>query len=166
MTKPFILLILALLTLPATAQDSAIDPDKQAAIEELMRVTGALQVGEQFGQAMTQQMTTVLQQTCPDIHPRALVIVTKEVQVVMAAETASGSIENLFFPLYDKYFTLAEIQGLLDFYETEIGKKSIEVLLSLNKNLCKLDKLGDSTRAKDCAAYENGLKRIEIDLRN
>ena len=77
----------------------------------------------------------------------------------MAAETASGSIENLFFPLYDKYFTLAEIQGLLDIYETEIGKKSIEVLLSLNKNLCKLDKLGDSTRAKDCAAYENGLKR-------
>jgi len=53
MTKPFILLILALLTLPATAQDSAIDPDKQAAIEELMRVTGALHVGEQFGQAMT-----------------------------------------------------------------------------------------------------------------
>ncbi|MFT4887060.1 MAG: hypothetical protein ACJA2D_000861 [Pseudohongiellaceae bacterium] len=40
---------------------------------------------------------------------------------------ASGPIEN-FVPLYDKYFLLEEPQQLLDFYETEIGKKSIEVL--------------------------------------
>ena len=51
MTKPFVLLILALLSLPAKAQDLAIDLGKKAAIEELMRVTGALQVGEQFKQA-------------------------------------------------------------------------------------------------------------------
>ena len=33
-----------------------------------------------------------------------------------------------FFSLYDKYFSLEEIQELLNFYKTEIGKKTIEVL--------------------------------------
>jgi hypothetical protein len=128
MNRPILLLMFTLLTSPLGAQESEIDSNKKTAIEELMRVTGALQIGEQFGQAMREQMTMVLQKSRPDIPQQAFVILGEEVQLVMSEEMASGAIENLFFPLYDKYFSLEEIHELLDFYKTEIGKKSIEVL--------------------------------------
>jgi|TARA_B110000971_G_scaffold149231_1_gene152540 hypothetical protein len=85
-------------------------------------------------------MTMVLQQTRSDIPPRAFLIVTEKIQVVMATEIAGGPIENLFFLVCDKYFTRAENQGLLDFYETGIGKNLSKFCLNLAKNLCKLDK--------------------------
>ena len=48
-------------------------------------------------------------------------------------ELAKGDFNNNIIPLYDKYFTLAEIQQLLDFYETDIGKKTIEVMPQLTQ---------------------------------
>ena len=87
------------LTSPLSAQQSEIDSNKKAAIEEQMRVTGALKISEQFRQAMNEQMTLILQQSRPDIPQQAFVIVGEEVQLVMSEKMASGAIENFFFPL-------------------------------------------------------------------
>ena len=43
-------------------------------------------------------------------------------------ELASGSMEDLIVPIYARYFTLSEIEELLDFYRTPIGRKTIEVM--------------------------------------
>jgi len=97
--RPLLLVVFTLLTSPLAARESENDSNKKAAIEELTRVTGALQIGEQFGQAMNEQMTVVLQQSRPEIPQQTFVIAGEKVQLVMNEEMASGAIENLFFPL-------------------------------------------------------------------
>ena len=41
--------------------------------------------------------------------------------------------EQMFYPLYDKYFTEDELRGLLAFYKSPVGQKSIEVMPALTQ---------------------------------
>jgi len=133
MRRVLLCLIVLLPVSPLFAQDVEVDPQKEEAIIELMTITGAMDMGEQMSQAMTQQMIQVLRRARPDIPARAFDIVGEEVQSTVMEELAKGDFNNNIIPLYDKYFTLAEIQQLLDFYETDIGKKTIEVMPQLTQ---------------------------------
>lgn len=126
-------LLLALASLPSNAQDTEIAPEKREALVKLMFVTGATQIVDQFSDLFIQQMTQTLQSTRPDIPLRAYTILEEEVQEVVAEEIEGGTIETLFMPIYAKYFTLEEVRGLLAFYESDIGRKSIEVLPMLTQ---------------------------------
>ena len=106
-----LLLMFTRLTSPLSAQQSEIDSNKKAAIEEQMRVTGALKISEQFRQAMNEQMTLILQQSRPDIQQQAFVSVGEEVQLVMSEKMASGAIENLFFPFMTNIFHLKKFKN-------------------------------------------------------
>jgi len=39
--------------------------------------------------------------------------------------------ENVYYPLYDKYFTEEDLQAMIDFYKTPTGKKTISVMPQL-----------------------------------
>lgn len=133
MYRVLLCLLLALPLNPLSAQDGQVQPQKKEAILELMTVTGATDMGEQMSQAMTQQMIQVLKQMRPDIPARAFDIAGEEVQSVVMEELASGDFQNNIIPIYDKYFTLSEINELLEFYATDIGKKTIDVMPDLTQ---------------------------------
>ncbi len=40
-------------------------------------------------------------------------------------------VEGVYYPLYDKYFTEADLRVLIDFYQTPTGRKTIEVMPQL-----------------------------------
>src|SRR5262249_13525167 len=40
---------------------------------------------------------------------------------------------TIYLELYDKYFTNDEIKGLIEFYESPVGKKAIEVLPAITQ---------------------------------
>lgn len=133
MRRLFLCSLLFLTVSPVIAQAAEVQSEKQEAIIELMTVTGAMDMGDQMAQAMTQQMIQVLRQARPDIPARAFDIAGEEVQSVVMGELAKGDFQDTIVPLYDKYFTLSEIQQLLDFYATDIGKKTIEVMPQLTQ---------------------------------
>lgn len=47
-------------------------------------------------------------------------------------------VEQTFYPLYDKFFTEAELKDLLEFYKSPTGRKSIEVLPELTRESFRL----------------------------
>ncbi len=126
------LLVLTISSLCA-AQSEELSQEKEAAILELMSATGAADLGEQMSLAMAQQMTQALRAARPDIPPRAFDIVNEEVRAAIQVEMTNGSFEKLVTPLYHKYFTFNEIVELLAFYDTAIGKKTIEVMPQLTQ---------------------------------
>ncbi len=102
---------------------------KKAAIKELMEVTGATQMGEIFGNAFVQQMTQVLKNSKPDIDPKAFDIIKEEVKALIHEElVVKESLLPFMYPIYHKYLTLEEINGLIQFYKTPLGQKAISVM--------------------------------------
>lgn len=109
-------------------QADQIDPELDAAIRQLIAGTGALEIGEQFANAISMQMAQSLRRSNSDVPPETFSIVQEEVMAVINEELANGSFENLIVPVYAKYFTLEEVLELLAFYRTPIGQKTVEVM--------------------------------------
>jgi hypothetical protein len=96
--------------------------EKKAAIKELLEVTGAMQMGEVFANAFSQQMTQVLKKSKPDIN-------NEEVNALIHEElVVKESFYPYMYPVYHKYLTLDETRGLIRFYRTPLGKKAISVM--------------------------------------
>lgn len=105
----------------ALAQQGAaavqVEPDKAAAIRELLRVTGASEL-----------MVTSIEASMP--LQRAA---NPEIPDVFWEEFAArlrGDVDRfieLLVPLYDRHLTLDEIRQLIAFYESPLGRRLVEV---------------------------------------
>ncbi len=127
----FIILTIALscLITPSLGYCDELTLEKKEAIKELLQVTGAIQMGELFGNAFAQQMIQVLKKSKPDIDPKAFDIVKEEVEILMHEElVVKESLHPFMYPVYHKYLALEEINGLIRFYKTPLGQKTISVM--------------------------------------
>jgi hypothetical protein len=113
----------------AAARAQAIEPALERDIVRLMDVTGAMKVGEQLGLIVTQQMIGTMRQARPDIPPRALEIAQSVVQSTLGDATRSpGGLMSRMVRIYARHFTHDDVKGLLAFYDTPLGRKTIAVL--------------------------------------
>jgi hypothetical protein len=104
-------------------------PQKKAAIRELLQVTGAMQMEELFGNAFAQQMIQLLQQLKPGIDPLSFDIIKQESAAFIHEELAEKeSLYPYLYPIYHKYLTLEETNGLIQFYQTPLGQKAISII--------------------------------------
>jgi len=71
-------------------------------------------------------MSDLLKQSNPEIPPRALNILGEEVNATIREEIEA--FYEMMYPIYQKYFTLNELNGLISFYETPLGSKVISTL--------------------------------------
>lgn len=129
MLRRFILMFFVSSLVTSVASADELTKEKIADIKQLMEVTGAGKIASQFGTAMSQQMFQILKSTRPDLPERALVVMEQELTSLLTEKMAApGGLIDIAIPIYGKHFSHAEIRELLAFYETPIGKKSIEVL--------------------------------------
>ncbi|TAE61442.1 MAG: DUF2059 domain-containing protein [Nostocales cyanobacterium] len=91
-------------------------------IKKLLEITGA--------KAMTQQMLNDMFSTMKSQYPNLPANFWK----AFIAEIKPDDIFNEYIPLYDKYFTDEEIKGMIAFYQTPLGKKTLNVLPQLTKD--------------------------------
>jgi len=124
---------------------SEVSQEKRDAIIQLMEITGAADMGKQMAELMSQQMAQGLRQARPDIPPRAFEISTEVAMSIVTEELDSGRFQNMIVPLYDKYFTMDEIQELLAFYRTEIGAKTIAVMPQLTQESIQVGQVWGSS---------------------
>lgn len=116
-------------TAKAAEPTKAVDPAKTADIRKLMEITGSNNISKQFAGMVTQQVFQMLKSSRPDIPERAMEVMNKELIGLFSERMAApGGLAEQIVPIYDKYFTHAEIKELLTFYQTPIGKKAISVL--------------------------------------
>jgi len=111
----------------ATADD--LTDGKSADIKRLMEITGAANMGVLFGTEVSRQMFQTLKAARPEISDRAMTVIEKEINSLLAEEISRpGGLMDRVIPIYSKYYSQAEIRELLAFYQSPIGKKTIQVL--------------------------------------
>jgi len=110
---------------PATAQPS-IDPAKQGDIAKLLEVSGAADVQRQMIGEMEKTTRPLLTQSLPPGDYRDPLI--ELFFAKFKAKADLSALNALAIPVYDKYFTDDEIKGLIAYYSTPLGKKTLSVL--------------------------------------
>lgn len=138
-------------TTPAVeSESSSISETKRQLIYELLEMTGGQQQYEQmqaFMYAQMQQqmmpMMTQMLQNSTDLSPedeeaaiaeissKINTLVTEFSSAIQAEITYDDMLEQVYYPVYDQFFTEDDLQGLIAFYETPLGEKLITVMPEL-----------------------------------
>ncbi len=112
--------MLCLLLVPMSSHEATTtDATKDARIRELMRITGAANLGIQV-------MTTMIG---PMKH--AMPKVPDEFWQRMISEAKVEDLVDMEVPIYASHFTLTEINQIIAFYSTPTGKKVIQEMPSV-----------------------------------
>ena len=119
------LVAVALATEASIAQED-VEPEKRAAITKMLEITGALNVGLQFGDAMAKMAIQQYRKKDPEA-PERIFEIAEEVAYEVLADNLPHMAE-LVIHIYDRYFTLAQINDVIAFYETPTGQYFIEVM--------------------------------------
>jgi hypothetical protein len=142
------LLLVGSVCAAAKAQDD-IKPAKRALIKELYVATRADKLAESFTNAILTQMERDLPKMLSE-SPEIMDLKGKDreqAQKMIAEGSArvlrrfkelmpqrinfAEVMEQMFYPIYDKFFTEEELKDLVTFYKSTTGQKSIEVLPQL-----------------------------------
>src|SRR5262245_60578425 len=121
--------LLALLTFAPSITAQTIDVGFRRDIGKLLDATGAGALGTQMATTMSNQVIDSMSKAQPNIPERVIVIV-KEVlstEFTRAFTAPDGLLSNIV-DIYARHFTHDEVLGLLKFYETPLGRKTIAVL--------------------------------------
>ncbi len=105
---------------------------KTAAIRELLEITGAQANRKALTRTFTQQLVSVLQANKTELSTEAIAIIESEVDQVVGEQLKTGELQLKMYRIYARYFSLEEIQGLIAFNRSDIGKKANRVMPILN----------------------------------
>ena len=106
-----------------------ISEEKKRVIDKMLKITGALKIGELMGTAIANQMITAMSQQHKDLDPKAVEIVRDEVGKIMHDQfIASRFVNEISYTIYHKYFTTAELKEMVAFYKTPTGSKMAALL--------------------------------------
>ncbi len=109
----------------AAASADKPDPAKEAAIRHLMDITETSKMGENISLYVTNQVRQVLSQALP---PDRLAKLMEEFSQKMAATAPTGEITDAAVPIYAKSFSMEDVQALIQFYESPLGKRVVKAL--------------------------------------
>jgi hypothetical protein len=127
---PKTLMIVAVITcvLISPAASDNIAPAKRADIEKLMQITGPPDVTKQISNFFIRQMSQSIKASRPDLPAKTYRILGEEINSVIEEQmTAEGGFLDMVIPIYAKHFNHKDIKGLLKFYQSDLGKKTIKI---------------------------------------
>ncbi len=123
-----IVVAFCLLALPLTSLSDDSEQRYERLVDEVLEVTGALEIGEQMSALVVSQMIQALKSSSTDLPDRTYDLLETEVQETIREEMASGSFNELMYPVYAKYLNEAELEAMLRFYATKEGRKIAQVM--------------------------------------
>lgn len=99
---------------------------------DLLEVTGSLDIGTQMGTSLAQQMISSLKNVRPDIDPKAFTIIEEEIVDIIESEMkdTNGIVQELI-KIYNRHYSHQDIKDLLEFYQSDLGKKLISATPSV-----------------------------------
>lgn len=137
-----ILLITFIAAAPAFAQQGPAKSEKAANIERLLKLVGVDKLQSQMlDQAIGMLKPLFAANGQGDEANRRMM---SRFSDIMSEELRKADISRIAPELYDKYFTNDEIKGLIAFYESPLGQKTIQVLPALSsESMSRGQKLGE-----------------------
>jgi len=145
---PSLNLLTAIAQTPLESKDETkispvISPAKRALIKELLEITGssknASQVIESMIRAELPNLVSTILKSVPTLDSDRPEVQNQFSEIVsrmaikyrdrVAAKIDIGQlIEQVSYPIYDKYFTESELRDITNFYKSSTGKKTIAIL--------------------------------------
>lgn len=101
--------------IPASSS-ADISPEKEQAIRKLMEMIGATEIGSQVSQQLLGQLHLE--------YP----LVPESLWSEFTEFLDPAELTGLAIPIYDRHFTMEELQALIDFYTTPIGREVVKKL--------------------------------------
>jgi len=120
-TRIAALAVMMTFALSVFAASPAIPRKKQEAIKTLLKVTGMVKLANQ----MIGQMVDSYAKTMPSVQP--------EVWHRMKKQMSADELVGLMIPIYDKYYTQEDVDGMITFYRTPLGQKVISTLPEVSR---------------------------------
>jgi len=109
----------------AVAPAEKVDPAKEAAIRHLLDLTDGSKVGEGVSNGITQHVYQVMSHTIPaDRLQKFMETFTQKFSVAAPASAITDSV----VPIYAQNFSMEDIQGLVQFYESPLGKRLVKTM--------------------------------------
>jgi len=103
----------------------------------------------------------------PEIPERVVEIIKGEMTSLIDEEMKNEKFYDYFVPIYDKYYSHKEIKALIDFYKTDLGRKTINVLPYITQeSMMAGQKWGESIGPVFVERITERLKAEGIDLKN
>ena len=130
----FALLIINL----ADAGEKTINPEKRAAIEKLVKLTGLEEVVILSADSVVDRIFPILKKAIskdkPAVTEAVLAIMKGTTQSLVKRQISSrGGLVDRVIPIYDRHYTHNEIRALIKFYESPLGKKMASVRPEITK---------------------------------
>jgi uncharacterized protein len=111
---------------PQSSPAAGIDPAKAAAIRQLLDLAGGTAAINQVMDGMQQNMKSSMSNMLPPGDYRAKLIDLFFEK--FRSEANTQQLLDIAARVYDKYLTMDDIQGLIKFYSTPLGKKTLTIL--------------------------------------
>jgi uncharacterized protein len=113
----------------AQTAEKKVDPSKEADIRKLLELTGATTSMELTMQNMEKNIKPMLANSLPpgDYRDKLVTLFFERFHSKMDMQ----KLLDLAVPIYDKYYSAEDIQGLIQFYQTPLGQKTVKALPSL-----------------------------------
>jgi uncharacterized protein len=108
-----------------------VDPAKEAHIRQLLEVTGSVKMAQDMMSQMANQLRPMLEKSLPPGEHNQE-IADAFVQKMVSHANLEELIERLI-PVYDQHLTDDEIQGLIQFYQTPLGQRYVQVMPDMMK---------------------------------
>lgn len=110
----------------ASRGQAQVQQDKQADIRRLLEITGAGSIATQSMDQMEKTVRPMVTDALPPGEYRAkLVDLFFE---KFRSKRDPANLMNLVIPIYDKYYSDEDIRGLIQLYQTPLGKKMLSTL--------------------------------------
>lgn len=111
---------------------------KKEDIRALMELTGALRMGERFGELISARMAELYRSNGTEVPDSLVTIITEEIRALVdEAAREEGGLMDTLYAIYHEHFTHDDIKRLVAFYETDVGRKAVRVMPILTRQAAK-----------------------------
>lgn len=109
----------------APGQPEKVDPAKEAAIRHLMDLTQSSKMGDSMSAYVTNQVRQILSESMP---PDRLAKLMEGFSQKLGAAVPPNAVTDASIPIYARAFSMEDIQGIIQFYESPVGQRFIKAL--------------------------------------
>lgn len=110
---------------PEASTPAKMDPEKQKAILHLMQITGAAKDGDNMTMMLSNQVKNAVSRSMTGDRLQKFV---GDFNSKLSAKSPANDVTNAEVAIYAQNFTLEDLQGMIQFYESPLGQRVMKAL--------------------------------------
>ena len=128
---------LAFSAFPALAETN-ISAEKKALIDEFLVMFGGEDMYQKYAKQMAATIKDATKQSDPQISSEKLLIIEDEIYKAFVDEMKSDQYRQILYSVYDKNFSVQDLEEMINFYKTPLGQKWLKLMPSLTEDTAQL----------------------------